>query len=137
MPSRPWGRSSSVRASPGAFFALVYALSIPFWLLGAQVGMVWAAWHIVPLVQQHRPPAWIAGGCLGTVGNRVLIVWLYNVTGKSVFAAALYHTMLNVSWQLFPNQGSHYDPRVSGVVVAIVATAVAMLWKQGRRTQPA
>jgi uncharacterized protein len=45
-----------------------------------------------------------------------------------VFAAALYHTTLNLSWQLFPNRGSHYDPRVSGVVAAVIAAAVMVAW---------
>ena len=95
---------------------------------GVLLGLVWAAWHIVPLVQAHRAIPWIAGWCLGTVANRVIIVWLYTGTGRSVFAAALYHTTLNLSWQLFPNRGSHYDPRVSGVVTAVMAATVMVAW---------
>jgi membrane protease YdiL (CAAX protease family) len=96
--------------------------------LGAALvlGVVWAAWHIVPLIQAHRAPDWIAGWSLGTVGNRVIMVWLFTRAGRSVFAAALYHDMLNVSWQLFPNGGSHYDPRVSAAVIAAVAAGVAV-----------
>jgi hypothetical protein len=59
------------------------------------------------------------------VANRVIIVWLYNNTGRSVFAAAMHHTMSNVTWQLFPNHGSHYDPRVSGAVFVSVAAIIA------------
>jgi hypothetical protein len=80
---------------------------------------------VVPLIRAHRAAAWIAGWCLGTVANRIIIIWLYTATGRSVFAAALYHTTLNMSWQLFSNRGSHYDPRVSGVVTAAV-TAIVM-----------
>lgn len=58
------------------------------------LGLVWAIWHIVPLVQVHRSPVWIAWWCLGTVAARVLIVWLYNNTGKCVFGAAVFHTMI-------------------------------------------
>ena len=63
--------------------------------LGAAIalGLVWVVWHGIPLAQAHRAPAWIAWWALGTVGSRVLIVWLYNNTGKSVFGAALYHAM--------------------------------------------
>ena len=98
-----------------------------FGALGAALvlGVVWAAWHIVPLIQAHREPGWIAGWALGTVGNRVIMVWLFNRAGRSVFGAALYHDMLNVCWQLFPNGGSHYDPRVSGLVIAAVAAFIA------------
>ena len=102
--------------------------------LGAAVllGLVWAAWHIVPLLQAHRAPAWIAWWGLSTVALRVLTVWLYNNTGKSVFATILFHDMSNLVWQLFPNRGSHYDPRVFGSILAIAAIAVAVGW--GPRT---
>lgn len=63
---------------------------------------------------------------------RVIIVWLYNNMGKSVFAGALFHTTINVTWQLFPIQGSFFEPRVTGAITALVAAAVAVLW--GPRT---
>lgn len=69
---------------------------------------------------------------LAMVAERVLQVWLYNNTGKSVFAAALFHAMVNVTWQLFPNQGSHYDPRITGLIAAFVAVIVTVVW--GPRT---
>ncbi len=99
---------------------------------GILLGLVWAAWHIVPLLQAHRSPAWIAWWCLGTVTMRVLIVWLYNNAGKSVFGAALFHTTINVSWQLFPIHGSHYHPRVTGLIMTVVAAIVTIVW--GPRT---
>lgn len=66
------------------------------------------------------------------VGSRVIIVWLYNNTGKSVAAAALYHGMSNLCWQLFPNRGSHYDPRVTTPLIVAVAAIVRLAW--GPRT---
>ena len=72
------------------------------------LGAVRAAWHIVPLLQAHRALAWIAWWCLGTLGLRVLTVWIYNNTGRSVFATILFHDVCNVGWLLFPNGGSHY-----------------------------
>ena len=92
------------------------------------LGGVWAAWHLVPLIQAHRAPGWMAGWCLGTVASRVLVVWLYNNTGRSVFIATLYHASSNVSWVLFPNQGSHYDPRISGPLLALTAGVVTVAW---------
>ena len=88
------------------------------------LGAVWAIWHFVPLLQAGRAPTWIAWWSLATVATRVLHTWLFNNTGKSVFGAALFHTMSNVSWQMFPNQGSHYDPRVTGVIVASIAVLI-------------
>jgi membrane protease YdiL (CAAX protease family) len=96
------------------------------------LGLACALWHILPLVQVHRSPAWIAWWCLGTVAARVLMVWLYNNTGKSVFAMAVFHTTINVTWQLFPIRGSYWDPRVNGVIMAIAAVVVVGVW--GPRT---
>ena len=96
------------------------------------LGLVWATWHIVPLVQAQRSPAWLAWWCLFTVALRVLLVWIYNNTGKSVFAAALCHAIANVSWQLFPNYGSHWDPRITGLITALTAVIVIVVW--GPRT---
>ena len=92
---------------------------------GVVLGLVWALWHLVPLIEAHRSMEWIAGWSLGTIANRVLIVRLFNATDGSVLAAAVYHAMINLSWQLFPNHGSHYDPRVSGLVIGVVAAGMA------------
>ncbi len=88
------------------------------------LGLVWAAWHWVPLVQAHRSAAWIAWWSLNTVALRVLIVWLYNNTGKSVFAAALFHAFANVSGVTFSN---YYDPRITGLIVAFAAAIVTVV----------
>ncbi len=95
---------------------------------GVILGMVWAAWHIVPWLQVGRSPTWIAWQCLVLVSSRVLHVWVYNNAGKSVFITALGHAISNVTWQLFPNRGSHYDPRVTGLLTAFVAVMVTVVW---------
>lgn len=96
------------------------------------LGTVWAVWHYIPLLQAHRSLEFIAWWSLGTVASRVIIVWLYNNTGRSVFVAALFHTMINLTWQLFPINGSYYDPRVTSLITAIVALVVVIVW--GPRT---
>ena len=102
---------------------------------GLLLGFVWATWHIVPFVQADRSPIWIAWQCFVLVASRILLVWLYNNTGKSVFAVALCHAMINVSWQLFPNHGSHYDPRITGLITAFVAVTVIIIWGPRMLTQ--
>ena len=92
------------------------------------LGLVWSAWHIVPYLQAHRSLAWVAWQCLFTVAARVLLVWIYNNTGKSVFATTLFHTMANVSWLLFPIYGSYYDPRVAGLITTVSAAVVTVVW---------
>ena len=99
---------------------------------GLLLGVVWAAWHLVPLVQAHRSAKWIAWWCLGTVATRVIYVWIYNNTGGSVFAATLFHAVDDVSWLMFPNLGSHYEPRVTGLLIAFVAVIITYVW--GPRT---
>jgi uncharacterized protein len=99
---------------------------------GLLLGMVWAAWHIVPYMQAHRALAWIGWYCLFTVATRVLMVWLFNNTGQSVFGAALFHASVNLGWMLFPNQGSHFDPRIAGLIVTAAAVIVTVVW--GPRT---
>ncbi len=99
---------------------------------GLLIGLVGALWHIVPLVQAQRSASWIAWWCLAAVSSRVIVVWLYNGTRGSVFATILCHATSNLSWQLFPKNGSHYDPRVIGLLLALVAVAVTLLG--GRRS---
>ena len=96
------------------------------------LGTIWAVWHWLPLLQVGRAWDWIGWWTLGTVATRVLHTWLYNNTSKSVFGAALFHAMTNVSWQLFPNHGSHYDPRITATVGAVIAVCVVARW--GPRT---
>ncbi len=60
----------------------------------------------MPLLQAQRSTSWIAWWSLGTVSSRVLIVWVCNNAGKSVFAASLFHAVENLSWLWFPAMGS-------------------------------
>jgi membrane protease YdiL (CAAX protease family) len=98
-------------------------------LLGSLIlGLVWAAWHIIPLLQAERTTEWIAWWCLNTLALRVIHTSLYNNTGKSVFGAVLFHASNNISWQLFPNQGSHFDPKISGLILAAIAVWIVAIW---------
>jgi hypothetical protein len=99
---------------------------------GLILGAIWAVFHFVPLAQAHRSLGWVAWWSLGAVATRVILVWLYANTGRSVFAAALYHAVVNLSWQLFPVHGSFEDPRVTGPVTALVAILIVAVW--GPRT---
>jgi membrane protease YdiL (CAAX protease family) len=94
---------------------------------GILLGLVWAVWHFIPLMQVHRSFEWIAWWSLGTVSLRIIMVWIHTYSGKSVFAATLFHAMINLCWQLFPNNGSYYDPRIFGLIalsfaITIIAT---------------
>ncbi|HZW04646.1 MAG TPA: hypothetical protein VFF68_12010, partial [Anaerolineaceae bacterium] len=92
------------------------------------IGAFWGAWHIVPFLQQQRGPAWILWQALGMVPFRVLIVWLFNNTGNSVFAAIVFQAVANVSQFLFPNLGSHYNPLYPFIFLTVSAGIVVFLW---------
>lgn len=96
---------------------------------GFLLGVVWAIWHAIPFLQTGNSTSWIVWQSLKTVAMRILIVWIYNNSGKSVLAANLYHTSDNLSWALFPNYSSHYDPLVTGIITSIMA-AIALVSDQ-------
>lgn len=98
--------------------------------LGASVimGSVWAVWHVIPFMQIPQPPSWILWQCLGMIPFRILIVWLYNNTGRSVFATIVFQATANLSQFLFPNNGSHYDPFFAFLVLAFTAGVDIVLW---------
>ena len=91
-----------------------------------QIGAIWAVWHYPALMQAHRSGVWIAWWTLGTISLRLFMVWLFNRTGGSVFAVVMVHATNNLSWQLFPIQGSWWDPRINGVIMGSVALIVIL-----------
>lgn len=107
--------------------------------LGASLllGLVWAAFHVVPLAQAERTPTWVAWWTLAAVAQRVLYTWLYNNTAKSVFAAALFHATGNLAqigpFLTFGPGGYPEDAqRTAALLIAGAAAAVTVAW--GPRT---
>jgi uncharacterized protein len=95
---------------------------------GLLLGLVAVLWHLPALLLMHRSPSWIAWWCLYAMAARILIVWLYNNMGQSVFAVALFHATLNLSYMLFPVNGSHFDMGLGGPVMALTAALVILVW---------
>lgn len=102
-------------------------------LAAAWLGAFWAIWHIPTLVQAGRSLEWIAWWSLWTVSARFIMVWLYNWAGQSVTAVALYHAISNLCWQLYPVDGSHFDPRLSGLITLTLALGLFIAWRRGCR----
>jgi uncharacterized protein len=96
------------------------------------IGVPWAVWHYPSIIQQGHNLTWIAWATLGTVAVRVLIVWIYNNTGKSLFACILFHTLLNVGRPLFPRDEIHNPlvdyPYIHYSIIAIATVIVIFLW---------
>lgn len=67
------------------------------------LGVVWALWH-VPFFVFMMPDAIVVGAqVVALLSTRVLMAWLFNKTGSSVFAAILFHAMTNVAMAVVPN----------------------------------
>lgn len=94
------------------------------------LGIIWSGVHVIPDIQGGQTLGWIVGQRLFSVALRVVMVWLYNNAGKSLFAVILMHTMDNVSvFAIFPgNGGSHYIPAVTAALTALAALIVTSLW---------
>jgi membrane protease YdiL (CAAX protease family) len=92
------------------------------------LGVVWVIWHAIPYKQTGNSTRWIVWQSLGSVARRVLLVWSYDKAGGSVFATILVHAMDNVSWSLFPNDGSHYNPAVTTIVTCVTAAFFVRRW---------
>ena len=95
---------------------------------GLLLGLFWAFYHLIPDLQNRQPAGWILWHRLGTVAFRVLIAWIYTNTGRSVFAAILFHAVNNLSWALFPNYGSHYNPFVTFLLTLPAVGLVLLGW---------
>jgi len=93
------------------------------------LGVVWAVWHYISLAQAHRSVEWVVWWTLGTITARIIMVWLYNNSGKSVFITVLFHVMIDVTWQLFPVNGSYFDPRISGILSAVVVVLIVIIYE--------
>lgn len=93
------------------------------------LGAVWALWHVIPFAQLGRTPEWILWHSLSAVALRIIIVWLFENTGMSILVAVVFHTMINLSWTLFPIAGSYYDPFVSFVILSLAVGLIIALWR--------
>ncbi|MCB1518102.1 MAG: CPBP family intramembrane metalloprotease [Hyphomicrobiaceae bacterium] len=88
---------------------------------GLLLGLFWALWHFPTLIAAGRAPGWIVWWTVWTVSARLIMVTAYDWAGRSLFAMVLYHAMSNLCWQLYPVNGSFFDPQISGMLTAFAA----------------
>ncbi|MCK9298354.1 MAG: CPBP family intramembrane metalloprotease [Methanoculleus sp.] len=91
---------------------------------GIILGVVWALWHLVPY-SLVNPLLWVAAQCVATVMVRILMVWLYNNTGGSVFGMILFHAMVNMG--SVPDYGFRYDPVLVAPILTVMAAVVIFM----------
>jgi len=98
---------------------------------GLIIGGVWALWHVPPWsLGQGHAPLWVIGQFVATVAMRMIMGWIYAFGGRSLVLAIAFHAMINTSYSLFPNHGSHYDPVIAAAVLTAIAAMVALASRQ-------
>ena len=102
---------------------------------GILLGLIWAGYHIPGfIISGYYTYEWIVWHALYTVAGRVLFVWVYNNSGRSLFSMALLHSTFGVFWTLWPQTGNlqkappEYDPRIAALVTVAYVAIVTSLW---------
>lgn len=100
---------------------------------GILVGIVWAVIHFPIHYINGYSFEWIFWHGTYTVAARVLMVWIYNNAGKSLFAMALTHWTFGMFWCLWPVENLHrvvsfYDPRIMAFTAIFYTVIVTLLW---------
>jgi membrane protease YdiL (CAAX protease family) len=101
---------------------------------GLLLGLVWAGYHIPGfIISRYYSFGWIFWHALYTAATRVLFVWVYNNSGKSLFSMALFHWTFGLFWSLWPQDNLQrsvpfYDPRICALLAIFYVAVVAFLW---------
>ena len=93
------------------------------------LGMIWAFWHIPFFVFMMPDPLLLVPQVLSLVGIRILIVWVLINTGRSVFAAIMFHAVDNAALVTFPEimAVKPWGPTAYCSLVMIVAIVVILM----------
>jgi uncharacterized protein len=105
-------------------------------ITGVVIAIPWWLGHIPSIIEIGGTASDIAWWFPGAVALRVLMVWLYNNTGRSLSSVVVFHALLNVCRSVsYPSIGAHYDPAYQAlgyIITSILAMAVALVF--GPRT---
>lgn len=99
---------------------------------GLLMGLIHAIWHYPSMLELGQTLPLMVWGTLFTIGIRIIILWLYNNTGKSVFIAILVHAIGNTARSIFPGGRAAFELGNAAVGYSLVVAAaivVAFLWK--------
>jgi CAAX protease family protein len=101
---------------------------------GILTGAIWASAHAPVWLLAGQSLEWCFWQMLFVVAIRVLMTWVYNNIGRSLFAMDLLHPGFFVWWYLWPVDGtglsvpSFYDPRNLAITAIALAAVVTLLW---------
>jgi membrane protease YdiL (CAAX protease family) len=105
---------------------------------GLLLGLVWAGYHIPGFViSGYYSAEWIFWHAIYIVTARVLFVWIYNNSGKSLCSMALCHWTFGLFWSLWPQENLQkavpfYNPKITTAAAVLYVLIVVYLW--GPRT---
>lgn len=103
-------------------------------MTGLLLGLVWAGYHIPGFViSGYYSAEWISWHVVYTVATRVLFVWIYNNSGKSLFSMALCHWTFGLFWSLWPQDNLQkavpfYRPQITALSAVLYVLIVVYLW---------
>ena len=100
------------------------------------LGIIQASYHILLFTSSGMSAGWIMWQLIYIAATRVLYAWVYNNTGKSIFAVVIMHTLFNLVWFLFPRNTAwvtlarpvFYNPTDLALITIVLATMVTFLW---------
>jgi membrane protease YdiL (CAAX protease family) len=101
---------------------------------GLILGLVWAGYHIPGfLISGYYSAAWIVWHAVYTIVSRVLFVWIYNNSGRSLFSMALCHWSFGLFWSLWPQDNLQravpfYRPQIGAIAAVLYVLVVVYLW---------
>jgi membrane protease YdiL (CAAX protease family) len=117
---------------------VVEPMQARFSVLNANIllGIIQASYHILLFTLSGMSAGWIIWQLIYIAATRVLYAWVYNNTGKSIFAVAMMHTLFNWVWFLFPRNEAwaglarpvFYDPASLALITVVLGAIVAILW---------
>lgn len=96
------------------------------------IGIPWIVWHYPSMLKQGHSLNFFFWGSLGTIAFRVIYVWLYNNTNKSLFACILVHCLYNTGRVIFLSDQYNNPlvdfPNIHYGVLVLIAITITLLW---------
>ena len=100
------------------------------------LGILWALIHIPLFTSSSVSSYWIVWQLIYVAATRVLFVWIYNNTGRSIFAVVMLHALFNSVWFLFPRNENwvglarpvFYNPTGLAVITIVLVIVITFLW---------